>query len=66
MTPYLTRLAIRAQTEKRTFDRKLGIFIAWHAAAFERQKKLPDLQRLLRTSKKDMGKDLKNALMGVG
>lgn len=39
---------LKAAARRRREERMLAIFHSWHAAAFERQKRLPDLAGILR------------------
>jgi hypothetical protein len=47
-TPKETYLFTEGQVER---DRRIGLFVAWHTAMFERRKRLPPLQKLLKGSK---------------
>jgi hypothetical protein len=47
MTPWQTGKAIGAHSEKLQADYANAISIAWHGAAFERSKKLPELRDIM-------------------
>lgn len=46
-TPYLTKLAVEAHVSRQQHVHALSLFTAWHVAALSRQKRLPDLKKLL-------------------
>lgn len=47
LTPYVTRLLIRAWHEMEVDRFNQGLSLAWHTAAFGRTEKLPKLQSIM-------------------
>lgn len=46
-TPHETRMYVMARVEQRRDTFRLAIWQAWHAAAFDRTKRLPSLDSIL-------------------
>lgn len=50
-TPHETRKFIKAANWRNEREEELGMFIAWHTAAFMRGKRLPPLKSIMKGSK---------------
>ena len=67
LTPFQTRLWCQQYTERERAAYKLATFTAWHTAVFSRQKKIPDLIKVLNgfDRKKDVKRKSPGALLAL-
>lgn len=48
LTPYESAIWCRQATEREGTAYKIAVFGAWHSAVFARQKKVPNLEKIMR------------------
>lgn len=65
MTPYRLRLIVDAHAELLEDRRAFDLSLAWHVAAFERQKILPPLARILGRGKGAGKSDMNESLLSA-
>jgi hypothetical protein len=59
LTPYETRICMEGEAERRKAEYRLALFEAWHSAAFQRAKRMPKLQNVMKqVSKGNKKRDL--------
>lgn len=65
LTPYRLRLIVDAHAELLADRQAFDLSLAWHIAAFDRQKTLPPLARVLGRGKGDDKSDMNASLLSA-